>query len=215
MMAGSSYTKSFESFDPGTYPYHCQVHPWMTGTIILEDGTSSTPEDTVPPTVLVPDDITIQTEDQNGSSATFNPQAIDNIDELITPTCSPASGSVFTIGTTEVVCTATDSSGNTSSKSFNVIIECPVCTFIPQYVKNVAGWWSDGSVNDASFLEAISYLINHNIIIVPTTESGSGGGVVPPWVKNNAAWWVDGIISDDEFLYGITYLIQEGFIQLN
>ena len=43
--------------------------------------------------MLVPDDITLQTEDQNGASATFNPQAIDNIDELITPTCSPASGS--------------------------------------------------------------------------------------------------------------------------
>jgi len=113
IMAGQSYTKSFEGFEPGTYPYYCAVHPWMTGTIILEDGTSSTPADTVPPTVLVPDDITLQTEDQNGASTTFNPQAIDNIDELITPTCSPASGSVFAIGTTEVVCSATDSSGNT------------------------------------------------------------------------------------------------------
>ena len=215
IMAGGSYTVSFEDYEPGTYPYHCMVHPWMAGTIIVEDGTSSTPADTVPPQVLVPDDITLQTEDQNGASATFNPQAIDNIDELITPTCSPASGSVFAIGTTEVVCTATDSSGNTSSNSFNVIIECPVCTFIPQYVKNVAGWWFDGSVNDASFLEAISYLINHNIIIIPTTESGTGGGVVPDWVKNNAGWWFNGIISDDEFLNGITYLIEHGFIQVD
>ena len=213
MMAGSSYTKSFESFDPGTYPYHCQVHPWMTGTIIIEDGTSSTPADTVPPTVLVPDDITIQTEDQNGASATFNPQAIDNIDELITPTCNPASGSVFAIGTTEVVCTATDSSGNTSSNSFNVIIEY-TGSLIPSWVKNVAGFWHDGSINDASFLEGISYLIQNNIIIVPTTESGSGGGEVPEWVKNTAGWWANDEIDDDTFVNAITYLIQQGLIQV-
>jgi len=159
IMAGGSYTVSFEDFDPGTYPYFCQVHPWMEGTIIVEDGsTSSTPADTVPPQVLVPDDITLQTEDQNGASATFNPQAIDNIDELITPTCSPASGSVFAIGTTEVVCSATDSSGNTASNSFNVIIEY-TGSLIPSWVKNVAGFWNDGSINDASFLEGISYLI--------------------------------------------------------
>ena len=214
IMAGQSYTKSFEGFEPGTYPYFCQVHPWMEGTIIVEDGsTSSTPADTVPPTVLVPDDITLQTEDQNGASATFNPQAIDNIDELITPTCSPASGSVFAIGTTEVVCTATDSSGNTASNSFNVIIEY-TGSLIPSWVKNVAGFWNDGSINDASFLEGISYLIQNNIIIVPTTESGSGGGEVPEWVKNTAGWWADDTIDDDTFVNAITYLIQQGLIQV-
>jgi plastocyanin len=214
IMAGGSFTQSFEDFDPGTYDYHCMVHPWMQGTIIVEDGsTSSTPADTVPPTVLVPDDITLQTEDQNGASATFNPQAIDNIDELITPTCSPASGSVFAIGTTEVVCTATDSSGNTASNSFNVIIEY-TGSLIPSWVKNVAGFWNDGSINDASFLEGISYLIQNNIIIVPTTESGSGGGAVPDWVKNTAGWWANDEIDDDTFVNAITYLIQQGLIQV-
>jgi len=213
IMAGGSYTHSFESYEPGTYEYLCMVHPWMVGTIIIEDGTSSTPTDTVPPPVLVPDDITLQTEDQNGASATFNPQAIDNIDELITPTCSPASGSVFAIGTTEVVCTATDSSGNTGSNSFNVIIEYTGSS-IPAWVKNVAGFWNDGSINDASFLEAISYLIQNNIIIVPTTESGSGGGEVPEWVKNTAGWWADDTIDDDTFVNAITYLIQQGLIQV-
>ena len=213
IMAGGSYTVSFEDFEPGTYPYFCQVHPWMVGTIIVEDGTSSTPADTVPPQVLVPDDITLQTEDQNGASATFNPQAIDNIDELITPTCSPASGSVFAIGTTEVVCTATDSSGNTASNSFNVIIEY-TGSLIPDWVKNVAGFWNDGSINDASFLEGISYLIQNDIIIVPTTEAGSGGGTVPEWVKNTAGWWANDEIDDDTFVNAITYLIQQGLIQV-
>ena len=210
IMAGGSY--SYTADTEGTFDYFCMVHPWMLGTVIV-GGSASEPADTVPPTVLVPDDITLQTEDQNGASATFNPQAIDNIDELITPTCSPASGSVFAIGTTEVVCTATDSSGNTASNSFNVIIEY-TGSLIPSWVKNVAGFWNDGSINDASFLEGISYLIQNDIIIVPTTESGSGGGAVPDWVKNTAGWWANDEIDDDTFVNAITYLIQQGLIQV-
>jgi len=208
--AGGMFSYKFE--EAGTYDYFCMVHPWMTGSVIV--GGTSTPADTVPPQVLVPDDIVLQTEIQNDEfQITFNPQAIDNIDELITPTCSPASGSVFPIGTTEVVCTATDSSGNTSSNSFNVIIEYTGSS-IPAWVKNVAGFWYDGSINDASFLEGISYLIQNNIIIVPTTESGSGGGEVPDWVKNTAGWWADDTIDDDTFVNAITYLIQQGLIQV-
>ena len=193
------------------------VHPWMLGTIIIEDGTTSTPADTpadtVPPQVLVPDDITLQTEDQNGASATFNPQAIDNIDELITPSCNYSSGSIFAIGTTEVVCTATDSAGNSSSNSFNVIIEY-IGSLIPEWVKDVAGFWNDGRIYDSSFLEGISYLIQNDIILVPSTESGSGGGAVPDWVKNTAGWWANDEIDDDTFVNAITYLIQQGLIQV-
>jgi len=210
MANGPSFSHIFDT--AGTYPYHCMVHPWMAGTVVV--GGTTIPADTVPPQVLVPDDIVLQTEIQNDEfQITFNPQAIDNIDELITPTCSPASGSVFPIGTTEVVCTATDSSGNTSSNSFNVIIEY-TGSLIPAWVKNVAGFWYDGSINDASFLEGISYLIQNNIIIVPTTESGSGGGTVPDWVKNTAGWWANDEIDDDTFVNAITYLIQQGLIQV-
>ena len=212
MMAnGPSFSYTFE--EAGTYDYHCMVHPWMQGIVIV-GGSASEPADTVPPQVLVPDDIVLQTEIQNDEFLiTFNPQAIDNIDELITPTCNPASGSVFAIGTTEVVCTATDSSGNTGSNSFNVIIEY-IGSLIPDWVKDVAGFWYDGSINDTSFLEAISYLIQNNIIIVPTTESGSGGGEVPDWVKNTAGWWANDEIDDDTFVNAITYLIQQGLIQV-
>ena len=78
------------------------VHPWMQGTVIVGGSSTSEPADTVPPQVLVPDDIVIETDNQNGATANFNPRAIDNIDELITPSCNYSSGSVFPIGTTEV-----------------------------------------------------------------------------------------------------------------
>ena len=204
IFAGQSASFTFD--EAGTYPYFCMVHPWMQGTVVVA-------ADIVPPQVLVPDDIVIETDNQNGATANFNPRAIDNIDELITPSCNYSSGSVFPIGTTEVVCTATDSAGNTSSNSFNVIIEFSGI-LIPDWIKNVAEFWHAGDINDASFLEGIAYLIENNIIVVPPTEAGSGGGAVPEWVKNNAGWWADGQIDDETFVNALQYLIQQGLIQV-
>ncbi len=34
--AGESWTHTFTT--PGTYVYHCTIHPWMTGTVIVEAG---------------------------------------------------------------------------------------------------------------------------------------------------------------------------------
>ena len=212
IMVNGSFSITLD--EAGTYPYFCMVHPWMIGTVIVGDSGSSSPQaDTVPPQVLVPDDIVIETDNQNGATATYSPQAIDNIDELLTPSCNYSSGSVFPIGTTEVVCTATDSAGNTSSNSFNVIIEF-TGILIPDWIKDVAGFWHDGEINDASFLDAIAYLIENNVFVIPSTESGSGGGTVPDWVKNTAGWWANDEIDDETFVNAIQYLIQQGLIQV-
>jgi hypothetical protein len=39
--------------------------------------------------------------------------------------CSPLSGTTFPIGTTKVTCTATDEAGNSTTKSFNVVVRLP------------------------------------------------------------------------------------------
>ena len=49
------------------------------------------------------------------------PQASD-IAGAATVTCTPPSGSVFPVGTTKVICVATDQSGNSSSTSFDVTV---------------------------------------------------------------------------------------------
>jgi len=35
-MAGTTFSVKFDDYKPGTYPYFCMVHPWMTGEVIVE-----------------------------------------------------------------------------------------------------------------------------------------------------------------------------------
>jgi len=75
-----------------------------------------------PPVVTVPADITVDATSASGAIVSFTASAVDEVDGPITPTCTPPSGSTFSIGTTTVTCTATDSSGNTGSARFTVTV---------------------------------------------------------------------------------------------
>jgi len=86
---------------------------------------------------------------------------------------------------------------------------------IPEWIKNNAGWWADGQIDDDAFVSGIQYLINEGIMNIPQTESGeSSGNDIPSWIKNNAGWWTDGQIDDDTFVQGIQYLITNGILQV-
>ena len=87
---------------------------------------------------------------------------------------------------------------------------------IPAWIKNNAGWWADGQIDDSSFLQGIQFLIKEGIMVIPPTEtSGSSGSQeVPAWIKNNAEWWAEGQIDDNTFVSGIQYLVKVGIIQV-
>ena len=84
---------------------------------------------------------------------------------------------------------------------------------IPSWVKNNAGWWADGTIDDATFLQSIQFLIREGAIPVDATSQGGESGNIPSWVKNNAGWWADGTIDDATFLQSIQFLIREGILQ--
>jgi hypothetical protein len=86
---------------------------------------------------------------------------------------------------------------------------------VPEWVKNNAGWWADGTISESEFVQGIQFLIKDGIIVVPpTTVSAEKSQGVPEWVKNNAGWWADGTISDGEFVNGIQHLIKTGIISV-
>ena len=87
---------------------------------------------------------------------------------------------------------------------------------IPDWIKNNAGWWADGLIDNNSFVSGIQWLISNGIMIIPPTEQGADDGVsvIPDWIKNNAGWWANGQIDDSSFVSGIQWLISNGIIIL-
>jgi HYR domain len=81
--------------------------------------------DASPPTLVLPNTITVNAISPLGAIVTYSVSATDPDESTITISCSPASGSRFPIGTTTVNCTATDSdpTNNTSTGSFQVIVK--------------------------------------------------------------------------------------------
>jgi len=84
---------------------------------------------------------------------------------------------------------------------------------IPKWVKNNAGWWAEGVIDDISFVSGIQFLIEAGIMNIPETEKVESTNTdIPDWVKHNAGWWADDLISDDDFADGLKFLISNGII---
>ena len=88
---------------------------------------------------------------------------------------------------------------------------------IPDWVKNNAGWWADGQIDDNSFVQGIQFMIKEGIMKIPVTEQGSGSqdNEIPDWVKNNAGWWADGQIDDNSFVQGLQFMIKVGLMKIS
>jgi hypothetical protein len=106
----------------GTNPVTCSV---TDGGGLSDSGTFDvTVQDTTAPTLTgMPGDGSLTTDDPTGTTLTYTaPGATDIADADPAVGCLPASGSHIGVGTTEVTCTATDASGNSSSASFDVSV---------------------------------------------------------------------------------------------
>ena len=99
-------------------------------------------------------------------------------------------------------------------------------TQIPNWIKNVAGWWAANEISEKEFLAGLTYLINNNIIFIPFMPCGAVAAIatsdptleaklIPDWVKNNAGWWATDQIEDADFLNGIEYLIEKTILGLD
>jgi hypothetical protein len=81
-------------------------------------------QDTTPPVISnMPGNITVTATGPSGAVVTWpSPTAFDIVDLNVPVTCVPPSGSVFSVGTTTVTCSASDVRGNTSQESFTVTV---------------------------------------------------------------------------------------------
>ena len=115
----------------------------VTATATDEAGNTAicsfniTVTDNTTPEIVCPDDITVSNDQgECGAIVNFEATATDNCSSTIIYSIEP--GSMFPVGTTEVIATATDDAGNTISCNFTVtvnddeapIVNCPEDIFV-------------------------------------------------------------------------------------
>ena len=78
--------------------------------------------DTTPPTLTLPGNINASVNGASTKVVTFSATASDG-GTALTPSCTPASGSAFPLGSTTVSCSATDAAGNNAAGTFTVTVQ--------------------------------------------------------------------------------------------
>jgi len=123
-----------------------------------------TVEDTTPPELAgLPANLTVEALSPDGSAISYQiPTAIDVVDPDPDVSCTLSPGSTFPLGITAVECTATDSSGNSSTDSFDVSVvdTTPPLITVP----------SDISVNSAPGSCSASVTYSTTVLDIADTE---------------------------------------------
>jgi hypothetical protein len=76
-----------------------------------------------PPELTVPAALTTEPQDHSGTTVAFGATASDWKGRALPVSCEPSSPSLFSLGTTEVFCTATDRRERSTTASFPVTVE--------------------------------------------------------------------------------------------
>jgi len=91
-------------------------------------ATATGPEDTTPPVISVPEDITEEATGPDGAEVSFEEEeeevtAEDDVDGAVNISCDYNSGDTFPTGEIVVTCTAEDAAGNRAEESFTVTVQ--------------------------------------------------------------------------------------------
>lgn len=89
--------------------------------VSVSTNASSIRIDRMSPTIDPMTDMSMEGDSVGGAVATFSAPAANDTDAgVLTATCSPASGTLFALGTTTVTCTARDYAGNQTDTTFSI-----------------------------------------------------------------------------------------------
>ncbi len=116
---------------------------------------SVTVQDTTPPTIAAPANITAEATSASGVVVSFAATANDLVDGPVAVNASPASGSTFPLGTTAVILTAADAHGNTATGTFNVTVRDTTPPKITSVTPSIASIWPPNKKMVAVSLKAI------------------------------------------------------------
>jgi hypothetical protein len=144
--------------------------------------------DTTAPSITAPADITVEATSAAGTVVDYGgATAIDAVDGSIVPSCAPASGSTFAIGTTDVSCTATDAAGNSASATFKIhLVDTTAPLVSPRPDVIVEATSAAGAVASWAPVTATD-LVDGTVVASCTPASGSAFAMGPTVVRCTAS----------------------------
>ncbi|MCF3651319.1 HYR domain-containing protein [Synoicihabitans lomoniglobus] len=163
------------------------LHTYTSGgsfnaTLTLTDITGKTVEQEFTVEVIGGDDVepvitfgaieAFEALSADGAEVEFAVTATDETDGEVTVTTSVASGTVFPIGTTIVIATATDAAGNEATAELEIIVQDttgPAITAPDDVTLEATN--ADGAI--ASFLASATDLVSGEVPVTASVESGS------------------------------------------
>ena len=140
--------------------------------------------DTTAPVVkVVPGDQVVEASGPDGAVATFSATATDPDDAAQAVTCTWASGATFPLGTTNVVCSSTDTHHNTGTASFDVLVRDTTPPAISAVTPSQATIWAPNKkmvpISIAvTATDAVTASPTCQITSVASSEPGSGQSLV-------------------------------------
>jgi hypothetical protein len=146
--------------------------------------------DNTPPVLTLPADFSVEATGPSGATVTFTATAVDNVDGSVPVTCTPASGSLFPLGSTTVNCSASDLSGNVAHGSFHVVVVDTTPPVIVDATASPSNLWPPNhrmaditlTVNAVDTVDAAPTVLITSVSSNQPTE-GTGDGDVPvDWV---------------------------------
>ena len=165
-------------------------------------------KDTIAPSITTPGNISASRTSSGGAAITFPASATDTCAGSVPVVCTPASGSTFAVGATNVTCVANDGNGNTNSATFTVTVTEAVTPHLdstPGDVTNVLGgttFINHGLVGVGhisasaldSFGESFGSMSSMQVTGFATNNDGSYSGtlnVLPDRGYNSGAFYAD------------------------
>jgi len=142
-----------------------------------------------PPVLTLPGPITAEATSPGGAIVTFTATAVDDLDGVRPVTCMPASGSLFPLGTSNVICSASDTTGHTTTGYFTVTVQDTTAPHINAISANPANLWPPNHVMTAvtvtvAAFDAVDQSPVSHIVSVSSNQpiNGTGDGdVAPDW----------------------------------
>lgn len=223
IQSSKSSTIGTENLTNFAYYYFCQIHPWMTGKLVLATAPESLPETS--------NAIVTEKSYTKGSSITITGavasdfakipyqllvyQYPDRLVDVLESKFEDDASYSQTISTDGLA-----ASKYTVRLVYGLPTQIATKTFelneehssIPGWIKAEARWWSSGTLPDSQFAKVIEHLAKERILTLQKNDPSES--IIPTWFKTNAGWWVDGHITDAEFAKGLQYLVDAGIVQI-